>query len=107
MYGSRGTGRTGRGTSRNNSRSNHRMGLGGFKSKKKRVCRWCTDAESCRNLYIDFKDTKKISRFLTEQGKIIPRRTSGNCARSQRQLATAIKRARHLALLPYMADIPR
>ena len=107
MFSSRGTGRTGRGTARNNSRSNHRMGLSGFKSKKKRVCRWCTDDETCRNLYIDFKDTKKISRFLTEQGKIIPRRTSGNCARSQRQLATAIKRARHLALLPYMADIPR
>jgi ribosomal protein S18 len=55
----------------------------------------------------NFKDTKKLSRFLTEQGKMIPRRTSGNCARSQRQLAIAVKRARHLALLPYVADIPR
>jgi small subunit ribosomal protein S18 len=90
-----------------NSRGNNRMGLSGFKFKKKRVCRWCTDKESCRNLYVEFKDNKKLSRFLTEQGKIIPRRTSGNCARSQRQLATAIKRARHLALLPYIADIPR
>jgi small subunit ribosomal protein S18 len=90
-----------------NSRPNHRMGLGGFKGRKKRVCRWCTNKESCRDLYVEFKDNKKLSRFLTEQGKIIPRRTSGNCARSQRQLATAIKRARYLALLPYIADIPR
>ena len=78
-----------------------------FKPRKKRICRHCTDKQSCRDLYIDFKDTKKLSRFLSEQGKIIPRRTSGNCARSQRQLAIAIKRARHLALLPYVADIPR
>lgn len=78
-----------------------------FKIRKKRVCRHCKDKQSCRDLYIDFKDTKKLSRFLNEQGKMIPRRTSGNCARSQRQLATAIKRARHLALLSYVADIPR
>jgi len=78
-----------------------------FKPRKKRLCRHCKDKQSCRDLYIDFKDTKKLSRFLTEQGKMIPRRTSGNCARSQRQLAIAIKRARHLALLPYVADIPR
>lgn len=79
----------------------------GLKQRKKRVCRWCKDKQSCRDLYIDFKDTKKLSRFLTEQGKMIPKRTSGNCARSQRQLAIAVKRARHLALLPYVADIPR
>ena len=85
---------------------NSKMSMG-MKARKKRVCRWCKDKQSCRDLYIDFKDIKKISRFLTEQGKIIPRRTSGNCARSQRQLATAVKRARHLALIPYVADIPR
>lgn len=89
------------------NRSSFSKGPMGLRSRKKRVCRWCTDRQSCRDLYIDFKDTKKLSRFLTEQGKIIPRRTSGNCARSQRQLATAVKRARHLALLPYVADIPR
>ena len=81
--------------------------MSNFKIRKKRVCRHCTDKQSCRDLYIDFKDAKTLSRFLSEQGKIIPKRTSGNCARSQRQLATAIKRARHLALLPYVADIPR
>jgi len=78
-----------------------------FKPRKKRVCRHCKDKKSCRELYIDFNDTKMLSRFLTEQGKMIPRRTSGNCARSQRQLAIAIKRARHLALLPYVSDVPR
>ena len=78
-----------------------------FKPRKKRVCRHCKDKQSCRDLYIDFKDTKMLSRFLSEQGKMIPKRTSGNCARSQRQLATAIKRARHLAMLPYVADAPR
>ena len=78
-----------------------------LRPRKKRVCRWCKDKQTCRDLYIDFKDIKKLSRFLTEQGKIIPRRTSGNCARSQRQLAVAVKRARHLALIPYLADIPR
>ncbi len=93
-----------RNISRNTRNSKMSMGM---KSRKKRVCRWCKDKQSCRDLYIDFKDIKKISRFLTEQGKIIPRRTSGNCARSQRQLATAVKRARHLALIPYVSDVPR
>ena len=78
-----------------------------LKQRKKRVCRHCTDKQTCRDLYIDFKDTKKLSRFLSEQGKMIPKRTSGNCARSQRQLSIAIKRARHLALLPYVSDVPR
>jgi len=93
-----------RNISRNTRNSKMSMGM---KARKKRVCRWCKDKQSCRDLYIDFKDIKKISRFLTEQGKIIPRRTSGNCARSQRQLASAVKRARHLALIPYVSDVPR
>jgi len=74
-----------------------------LRPRKKRICRFCSTKED----YIDFKDEKKLVRFLTEQGKIIPRRTSGNCAKHQRQLARAIKRARHLALIPYLADIPR
>ena len=57
--------------------------------------------------YIDFKNEKKLMRFTTEQGKIIPRRTSGTCAKHQRQLTRAIKRARHLALMPFIAEIPR
>ncbi len=74
-----------------------------FKIRRKRVCRFCT----ANDIYIDFKNEKRLVRFLTEQGKIIPRRTSGNCAKHQRQLARSIKRARHLALIPYVADIAR
>ncbi len=57
--------------------------------------------------YIDFKDEKLLKKYLTEQGKIIPRHTSGACAKMQRQLSRAVKRARHLALLPYVADYTR
>ena len=71
--------------------------------RKKRICRFCSGGV----VYIDFKDDKTLVRFLTEQGKIIPRRTSGNCAKHQRQLANAVKKARHLALIPYVADIAR
>jgi len=71
--------------------------------KKKRICRFCEEGE----VFIDYKDEKKLSRFTTEQGKIIPRRTSGTCAKHQRQLVKAIKRARHLALIPYIAEITR
>jgi small subunit ribosomal protein S18 len=69
--------------------------------KKRRICRFCEEKE----LYVDYKDDKRLLRFITEQGKIIPRRTSGTCARHQRMLTTAIKRARHLALIPYVAEL--
>ncbi|MDZ7360284.1 MAG: 30S ribosomal protein S18 [candidate division KSB1 bacterium] len=68
--------------------------------KKRRICRFCEE----KDVYVDYKDDKRLIRFMTEQGKIIPRRTSGTCARHQRMLTTAIKRARQLALLPYVAD---
>ena len=71
--------------------------------RKKRICRFCEEKVE----YIDYKEEKKLSRFTTEQGKVIPRRTSGTCARHQRQLITAIKRARELALIPYVADVVR
>ncbi|HHL73422.1 MAG TPA: 30S ribosomal protein S18 [Bacteroidetes bacterium] len=71
--------------------------------KKRRICRFCEEGIP----YIDYKDEKVLSRFTTEQGKIIPRRTSGNCARHQHMLTRAIKRARHLALIPFVADISR
>ena len=74
-----------------------------MKLKRKRLCRFCEGKE----YYVDFRDEKKLVRFLTEQGKIIPRRTSGNCKQHQRQLVQAIKRARHLALIPFVSDIPR
>lgn len=53
---------------------------------------------------IDYKDHRLLARFVTERGKIVPRRTSGTCAKYQRQLSTAIKRARYLALLPYVGN---
>jgi len=64
---------------------------------RRKVCRFCAD----KNLKVDYKDQNQMKYFLTERGKIIPRRISGNCAKHQREVATAIKRARVLALLPY------
>lgn len=58
-------------------------------------------------VFIDFRDTKLLVRYLSEQGKIVPMRMSGNTVQQQRQLSQAIKRARHLALLPYISDIQR
>ena len=54
--------------------------------------------------HIDYKDTAKLRRYVSERGKIVPRRISGNCAKHQRQLTTAIKRARIIALLPFVAE---
>ena len=56
---------------------------------------------------IDYKDERRLGRFITERGKILPRRISGMCARHQRQVGTAIKRARYLALVPYIAGFER
>jgi len=64
---------------------------------RKKVCRFCADA----NMQIDYKDVRTLRYFITERGKIIPRRISGNCARHQRKITLAIKRARHLALMPF------
>jgi small subunit ribosomal protein S18 len=68
--------------------------------RKKRTCRFC----DAKDLYIDYKDEKRLQRFVTEQGKIIPKRITGTCAKHQRQLVQAVKRARHLALLPFVSD---
>ena len=67
--------------------------------RRKKVCNFCVDNVN----YIDYKDAKTLRGFMTERGKIIPRRISGNCARHQRQLTVAIKRARNVALLPFTA----
>ena len=66
--------------------------------QKRRVCRFCSDT----TLVIDYKDAKQLKYFTTERGKIIPRRISGNCAKHQRKVAIAIKRARQMALIPYI-----
>ncbi|MEW6221646.1 MAG: 30S ribosomal protein S18 [Thermodesulfobacteriota bacterium] len=64
---------------------------------RRKVCRFCAD----KTLQIDYKDPKSLRHFVTERGKIIPRRIYGNCAKHQRQVTEAIKRARQIALLPY------
>ena len=64
---------------------------------RRKVCSFCVDKVE----EIDYKDVAKLRRYITERGKILPRRISGNCAKHQRQMTTAIKRARFLALLPY------
>ena len=71
--------------------------------RRKRVCRFCEE----HVIYIDFKDTKKLQRFLTDQGKILPRRTSGTCAKHQRMLSTSIKTALHMALIPFVSTSAR
>ena len=67
---------------------------------KKKVCMFCVDMVES----IDYKDTAKLRRYISEKGKIVPRRISGNCAKHQRQLTAAIKRARTIALLPFVAE---
>lgn len=72
---------------------------GGRKTRKK-VCGFCVD-----KIYtIDYKDVSKLRRFISERAKILPRRVTGTCARHQRELTISIKRARHLALLPFSSD---
>lgn len=71
-----------------------------FRRSRKKVCQFCAD----KNAVIDYKDAAKLRKYLTERGKILPRRMSGTCAKHQREVAIAIKRARHVALLPYVQD---
>ncbi len=68
--------------------------------KRKKVCQFCVDKVA----YIDYKDTAKLRKFVSERSKILPRRTTGTCAMHQRELTEAIKRARQIALLPYVTD---
>ncbi len=67
--------------------------------RRRRVCRFCVDS----NLKIDYKDAQGIRYFISERGKIVPRRISGNCAKHQREVCLAIKRARNIALMPFSA----
>ena len=70
--------------------------------KRRKVCNFCVD----KIQQIDYKDTAKLRRYVSERGKILPRRTTGTCAMHQRQLTVAIKRARQIALLPYESGAP-
>ncbi|MDR3331523.1 MAG: 30S ribosomal protein S18 [Synergistaceae bacterium] len=74
-----------------------------FRKRRKRrpkVCHYCVDKIE----HVDYKETEKLRRYITDRGKIIPRRVTGTCAKHQRQLTRAIKRARFLALLPFTSD---
>ncbi len=84
------------------------MPIGSKPTRKKRtyhhrrkICRFCADS----SLQIDYKDPKTLKHFTTERGKIIPRRISGTCAKHQRRLTVAIKRARTIAFLPYVGTV--
>lgn len=85
--------------------SNRRAHAGGKKKRRifhrRKVCRFCADA----SLAIEYKDPKTLRHFTTERGKIIPRRISGTCAKHQRTLTVAIKRARAIAFLPYVGTL--
>ena len=67
--------------------------------RRKKVCGFCG-----KDKVIDYKDTNKLKRYISERGKILPRRITGNCAKHQRAITVAIKRARHVALMPYVQD---
>ena len=69
--------------------------------RRKKVCVFCTEKEgNC----IDYKDVNKLKKFVSERGKILPRRITGTCAKHQRALTVAVKRARHIALMPYTVE---
>lgn len=72
----------------------------GGRRPRRKVCSFCTDKVA----YIDYKDVNRLRRFANERGKIVPRRMSGTCAKHQRQLSQAIKRARVIAIMPYTVD---
>ena len=76
-----------------------RKRVGGGMRRRKKVCVFCG-----KDNVIDYKDTAKLKRYVSERGKILPRRITGNCARHQRALTVAIKRARQIALIPYTAE---
>jgi small subunit ribosomal protein S18 len=76
-----------------------RGGKGGKVFFKKKVCKFCA-----QKMKIDYKEAETLRRFITERGKMLPRRITGTCAKHQRALALAIKRARSVALLPYVAE---
>ena len=68
--------------------------------KRKKICNFCAEKTES----IDFKDVAKLRKYVSERSKILPRRITGTCAKHQRELTLAIKRARHIALLPYISD---
>ena len=85
---------------RNNRRNNRNNNDDDFNpkfKKRKKVCPLCKD----KNLVLDYKNPEQLRKFINDKGKILPRRTTGACAKHQRDITLAIKRARHIAILPY------
>ena len=99
MSGERGGGRGRGGKKDDKDKAKGDRPRGGF-FRRRRVCKFCADKID----YINYKDVRLLAPFLPERGKIQPRRISGTCALHQRKLQTAIKRARQLALIPYVTD---
>ena len=83
---------------KNDKADGSKMRRGGMRRRKK-VCVFCG-----KDNVIDYKDINKLKRYISERGKILPRRITGNCAKHQRALTVAIKRARHLAMMPYVCE---
>ncbi len=81
-------------------RDNKRKGFSGGMRAKKKVCQFCAD----KTVEVDYKDVETLKKYITERGKILPRRITGACAMHQRAITTAVKRARAIALLPFDAD---
>lgn len=75
-------------------------GKGGGRVKRRKVCTFCVDKVE----FIDYKDVNRLKKYITERGKILPRRVTGNCAKHQRGLTDAIKRSRDIALMPYVIE---
>lgn len=71
-----------------------------FRKMRKKVCPLCGD----KNLVLDYKDAEQMRKFINERGKILPRRVTGACAKHQREITLAVKRARHIAIIPYTED---
>ena len=86
--------------SKNNRDDGKKGGNMKMRRAKKKVCTFCVDKTET----IDYKDINKLRKYVTERGKILPRRISGNCAKHQRELTVAIKRARNIALLPFTTE---
>jgi small subunit ribosomal protein S18 len=72
-----------------------------FERRRRKVCSFCLDHVE----YIDYKEVTRLRRYLSDRGKILPRRMTGTCAKHQRALTVALKRARHIALLPFAAEV--
>ena len=83
-----------------NSEQRERPQFRGRQQRRRKGCQFCVD----RVAYIDYKDTARLRKYISERAKIVPRRVTGTCAYHQRELTVAIKRARHIALLPYVSD---